>query len=74
VLVFYWHLILVIYYLFVVNVSGFSMNCIGFRATAVGFILDKMALGQVSLRVLWFSSVIIPLVLHPLVYDPGLIN
>jgi hypothetical protein len=76
-LVFCWHLILVIYYPFVVKISGFSMNCmycIGFRATNVGFMVDKVALGQVFLRVLWIFSVINPLMLHSPVYDLGLIN
>jgi len=35
------------------------------RSVPVGFLMDKMALGQVSLRVLWLYSVsVIPSMLH----------
>jgi hypothetical protein len=55
-------------------VAGYSRRRPGFasRAVPVEFVVEKVALGQVFLRVLRFSSVnIIPPLLYALIYHVG---
>jgi hypothetical protein len=58
-------------------VAGISQRRLGFApgSVHVGLTVDKVALGQLFLRVLLFSSVItIPLLLSVLIYHLGMNN